>query len=94
MYKGDKMKISKYIDCLIRMVGYALVLIAISIVFNDTVFDPHQYWINLNVCDGYVDWWGNSVSYNSILAKLPLACVHVALISSCTVPINLNRDAI
>ena len=29
------------------------------------VFNPHQYWINLNVCDGYVDWWGNSVSYNS-----------------------------
>lgn len=38
------MKISKYIDWLIRMVGYALVLIAVSIVFNDTVYIDNSYF--------------------------------------------------
>ena len=44
MYKGDKMKINKYIDWLIRMVGYALVLIAVSIVFNNTVYIDNSYF--------------------------------------------------
>ena len=44
MYKGDKMKINKYIDWLIRMVGYALVLIAVSIIFNDTVYIDNSYF--------------------------------------------------
>lgn len=44
MYKGDKMKINKYIDWLIRMVGYAFVLIAVSIIFNDTVYIDNSYF--------------------------------------------------
>ena len=44
MYKGDKMKINKYIDWLIRMVGYALVLIAVSIIFNNTVYIDNSYF--------------------------------------------------
>ena len=42
------MKISKYTDWLIRMIGYALVLIAVSLVFNDTVY----------VDDSYFGLWG------------------------------------
>ena len=38
------MKISKYIDWLIRMVGYALVLIAVSLVFNDTIHIDNAYF--------------------------------------------------
>ena len=38
------MKINKYIDWLIRMVGYALVLIAVSIVFNNTVYIDNSYF--------------------------------------------------
>ena len=44
MYKGDKMKINKYIDWLIRMIGYAFVLIAVSIIFNDTVYIDNSYF--------------------------------------------------
>ena len=32
------MKISKYTDWLITLIGYAVVLIAVSLVFNDTVY--------------------------------------------------------
>lgn len=38
------MKINKYIDWLIRMIGYALVLIAISVVFNDTIYIDNSYY--------------------------------------------------
>ena len=38
------MKISKSIDWLIRMVGYALVLIAVSLVFNDTIYIDNSYF--------------------------------------------------
>ena len=38
------MKINKYLDWLIRMVGYAVVLIAVSIVFNDTVHIDNSYF--------------------------------------------------
>jgi putative membrane protein len=38
------MKINKYIDWLIRMIGYALVLIAVSIIFNDTVYIDNAYF--------------------------------------------------
>lgn len=38
------MKISKYLDWLIRMVGYALVLIAVSIVFNNTIYIDNSYF--------------------------------------------------
>ena len=38
------MKISKYTDWLIRMIGYALVLIAVSLVFNDTVYVDDSYF--------------------------------------------------
>ena len=38
------MKINKYIDWLIRMVGYALVLIGVSIVFNDTIYIDNSYF--------------------------------------------------
>ena len=44
MYKGDTMKINKYIEWLIRMVGYAFVLIAVSIIFNDTVYIDNSYF--------------------------------------------------
>lgn len=36
------MKINKYVDWLIRMLGYALVLIAVSIIFNDTVYVDNE----------------------------------------------------
>ena len=38
------MKKNKYIDWLIRMIGYALVLIAVSIIFNDTVYIDNSYF--------------------------------------------------
>jgi len=38
------MKINKYLDWLIRMIGYALVLIAVSIVFNDTVYIDNSFF--------------------------------------------------
>lgn len=38
------MKLNKYIDWLIRMIGYALVLIAVSIIFNDTVYIDNSYF--------------------------------------------------
>ena len=44
MNKGDKMKSNKYIDWLIRMVGYAFVLISVSIIFNDTVYIDNSYF--------------------------------------------------
>jgi len=38
------MKVNKYIDWIIRMIGYALVLIAVSIIFNDTVYIDNSYF--------------------------------------------------
>ena len=38
------MKINKYLDWLIRMIGYALVLITVSIIFNDTVYIDNSYF--------------------------------------------------
>ena len=38
------MKISKYVDWLIRMVGYALVLIAVSLVFKNTIYVDNSYF--------------------------------------------------
>ena len=38
------MKINKYFDWLIRMIGYALVLIAVSVVFNDTIYIDNSYY--------------------------------------------------
>ena len=38
------MKISKYIDWLIRMIGYALVLIMISIIFKNTIYIDNSYY--------------------------------------------------
>lgn len=38
------MKINKYIDWLIRMLGYALVLITISAIFNDTIYIDNSYF--------------------------------------------------
>ena len=32
------MKINKYLDWFIHMIGYALVLITVSVIFNDTVY--------------------------------------------------------
>jgi len=43
-YKGDKMKVNKYVDWLIRMIGYAFVLIAVSIIFNDTIYIDNSYF--------------------------------------------------
>lgn len=40
------MKISKYLDWFIHMLGYALVLILVSLVFKKTVYiDNSYYWI-------------------------------------------------
>ena len=36
------MRINKYIDWLIRMLGYALVLIAVSVIFNDTIYVDNE----------------------------------------------------
>ena len=38
------MKINKYIDWLIRMIGYALVLIAVSIIFKNTIYIDNSYF--------------------------------------------------
>lgn len=38
------MKISKYLDWLIRMIGSALILIAVSLVFNDTIYIDNSYF--------------------------------------------------
>lgn len=38
------MKISKYLDWFIRMLGYALVLITVSVVFKNTVYIDNQYF--------------------------------------------------
>ena len=38
------MKKNKYIDWLIRMIGYALVLIAVSIIFSSTVYIDNSYF--------------------------------------------------
>jgi len=38
------MKISKYTDWLIRMIGYALVLIAVSLVFKNTIYIDDSYY--------------------------------------------------
>ena len=38
------MKISKYTDWLVRMIGYALVLIAVSLVFNNTIYVDNSYF--------------------------------------------------
>lgn len=38
------MKINKWIDWLIHMVGYALVLISVSVIFNDTVYIDNSYF--------------------------------------------------
>ena len=38
------MKISKYTDWLIRMIGYALVLIAVSLVFKNTIYIDDSYF--------------------------------------------------
>lgn len=38
------MKINKYLDWLIHMLGYTLVLILVSIVFNDTVYIDNSYF--------------------------------------------------
>ncbi|MBQ9071528.1 MAG: phage holin family protein [Bacilli bacterium] len=38
------MKINKWLDWLIHMVGYALVLITVSVIFNDTVYIDNSYF--------------------------------------------------
>lgn len=38
------MKISKYLDWFIRMLGYAIVLIAVSIVFKNTIYIDNSYF--------------------------------------------------
>ena len=38
------MKISKYVDWLIRMLGYALVLIAVSVVFKNTIHIDNSFY--------------------------------------------------
>ena len=38
------MKINKYLDWLIHMIGYTLVLICVSIVFNDTIYIDNSYF--------------------------------------------------
>ena len=38
------MKISKYVDWLIRMLGYALVLIAVSVVFKNTIQIDNSFY--------------------------------------------------
>ena len=38
------MKISKYLDWFIRMVGYAIVLITVSIVFKNTIHIDNEYF--------------------------------------------------
>lgn len=38
------MKVNKYLDWLIHMVGYTLVLITVSVIFNDTVYIDNSYF--------------------------------------------------
>jgi len=38
------MKINKYVDWTIRMIGYALVLITVSIIFNETIYIDNRYF--------------------------------------------------
>ena len=38
------MKTNKYIDWFIHMIGYALVLITVSIIFNNTVYIDNSYF--------------------------------------------------
>ena len=38
------MKMNKYLDWLIHMVGYALVLITVSVIFNDTIYINNSYF--------------------------------------------------
>ena len=38
------MKISKYLDWFIRMLGYAIVLITVSIVFKNTIYIDNEYF--------------------------------------------------
>jgi len=38
------MKINKYLDWLIRMIGYAIVIIVVSIIFNNTVYIDNSYF--------------------------------------------------
>lgn len=38
------MKINKYLDWFIHMLGYALVLITVSVIFNDTVYIDNSYF--------------------------------------------------
>lgn len=38
------MKINKYLDWFIHMVGYAMVLITVSVIFNDTVYIDNSYF--------------------------------------------------
>ena len=38
------MKINKYLDWFIHMVGYTLVLITVSVIFNDTVYIDNSYF--------------------------------------------------
>ena len=38
------MKINRYLDWLIHMVGYALVLITVSLIFNDTIYIDNSYF--------------------------------------------------
>ena len=38
------MKINKWLDWLIHMVGYTLVLITVSVIFNDTVYIDNSYF--------------------------------------------------
>lgn len=35
---------NKYFDWIIRMIGYALVLITVSIIFNDTIYIDNTYY--------------------------------------------------
>lgn len=39
-----KPKINKYLDWFIHMVGYTLVLITVSVVFNDTIYIDNQFF--------------------------------------------------
>lgn len=38
------MRVNKYLDWLIHMVGYTLVLITVSVIFNDTVYIDNSYF--------------------------------------------------
>lgn len=42
--KEIKPKINKYLDWFIHMLGYTLVLITVSIIFNETVYIDNQYF--------------------------------------------------